>query len=102
MSFERNGYHFEGAFTSPESLEERSGVYVIWCKSGENWTCLDIGESHNVKERITNHDRANQWRKNCRGQIYYAVHYTPNLQQSGRMKIEQHLRSIENPICGEM
>jgi len=66
MSFERHGYNFEGAFTSANQLEARAGVYVIWCKNGETWTCLDVGESHNVQERVTNHDRAGQWRQNCR------------------------------------
>jgi len=101
MSFERNGYQFEGVFTSPDSLEEKSGVYVIWCKSDESWTCLDVGESHNVQDRIKNHDRADQWLENCRGQIHYAAYYTPHLQQTGRMEIEQNLRSLEKPICGE-
>lgn len=61
MSFERHGYNFEGAFTLANQLEARAGVYVIWCKNGEAWTCLDVGESHNVQERVLNHDRAGQW-----------------------------------------
>jgi len=101
MAFERNGYQFEGAFTSPDNLEEKSGIYVIWCKISESWTCLDVGESHNVKNRVINHDRTDQWRRNCRGQIYYAAHYTPHLQQTGRMEIEQNLRALEKPVCGE-
>jgi hypothetical protein len=79
MGFERHGYQFEGAFTSPEQLEARAGVYLVWCKSGETWTCLDVGESHNVQEGVLNHDRADEWRRNCRGVLYYAAHYTPNL-----------------------
>ncbi|MGH9338513.1 MAG: hypothetical protein ACRD1R_02725 [Acidobacteriota bacterium] len=95
MSFERHGYQFEGAFTSANQLEARAGVYVIWCKNGETWTCLDVGDLHNVQERGLNHDRADQWRRSCGGTIYYAAHYTPNLQQSGRGQIESR------PICGE-
>jgi len=101
MSFERHGYNFEGAFTSANQLETRAGVYVIWCKNGETWTCLDVGESHNVQERVLTHDRAGQWRQNCRGMIYYAAHYTPNLQQTGRIQIESRLRQLERPLCGE-
>jgi hypothetical protein len=29
MSFDRWGYTFEGAWTDPDNLESRSGVYVI-------------------------------------------------------------------------
>ena len=101
MSFERHGYHFAGAFTSPTQLEARAGVYVIWCKRGETWTCLDVGESHNVQERVLNHDRAHQWQQNCRGTIYYAVHYTPNLHQTERRQIESRLRQLEQPLCGD-
>ena len=101
MSFDRHGYQFEGTFTSANHLETRAGIYVIWCKTGETWTCLDVGESHNVQERVLNHDRADQWKRNCRGTICYAAHYTPNLQQAGRSEIEGRLRQLEKPLCGD-
>lgn len=44
MAFQRWGYDFDGAYTSPDSLQPRSGVYVIWCRNGENWSVLDVGE----------------------------------------------------------
>jgi hypothetical protein len=101
MSFNRHGYEFHGAFTSAGQLEARAGVYVVWCKVGETWTCLDVGEAHDVQARVMNHDRAAQWARHCRGTIYYAAHYTPNLQQAGRMEIERRLRQLENPLCGD-
>jgi hypothetical protein len=101
MAFERWGYTFEGAFESPESLESRSGVYVIWCKNGEVWTVLDVGESADVKERVKNHDRSDCWARNCRGTIYYSATYTPSAQQPGRLAIEQHVRAVARPPCGE-
>lgn len=101
MGFERWGYQFEGAWTNPNSLESRSGVYVIWCKSGENWTVLDVGESHDVKNRVLNHDRSDCWNRNCTGTIYYSTTYTPNLQQAGKKEIEQYIRSQTNPPCGD-
>lgn len=101
MSFDFHGYSFEGAFTSTSQLESRAGVYVIWCKSGDKWTCLDVGESQDVQTRVLNHDRADQWMRNCGGTIYYSAHYTPHLQQEGRCKIEQELRRLENPLCGD-
>ena len=101
MGFEMWGYQFDGAYTSPDSLESRSGVYVIWCKNGDNWTVLDVGESADVKERVSNHERADCWERNCSGTIYYSVTYTPNLQQSGRKEIEQKIRDLTNPPCGD-
>ena len=101
MGFERWGYQFEGAWTDPNKLESRSGVYVIWCKSGDDWTVLDVGEAHDVKNRVLNHDRKDCWERYCSGTIYYSATYTPHLQQPGREEIEQHIRDLINPPCGE-
>lgn len=98
MSFERWGYQFDGAYTLPDSLQSRSGVYVIWCKSGVDWTVLDVGESANVKDRVSNHERADCWRRNCSGTIYYTATYT----SSGREEIEQRIRTLTNPPCGKI
>jgi hypothetical protein len=100
MGFERWGYQFEGAWSDPENLESRSGVYVVWCRSGEIWTVLDVGESQDVKDRILNHDRSDFWSRYCNGTIYYSATYTPNLQQTGRQEIEQYIRNQTNPPCG--
>ena len=100
MPFERWGYQFEGAYTSCEYLRSRSGVYVIWCENEGNWIVLDVGESANVKERVKNHDRADCWEDKRSGTIYYSATYTPNLQQAERMQIEQNIRKLANPLCG--
>lgn len=63
MSFERWGYTLEGAWTDPNNLKSRSGVYVIWCKNGGRWTVLDVGESSDVKNRILTHDRRQEWQR---------------------------------------
>ncbi len=101
MSFSRWGYNFEGAWKDPDNLKSQSGVYVIWCVIGEKWTVLDVGESHDVKDRVINHDRAECWKRNCKGIIYYSATYTPNKQQNGRKEVEQDIRSQTNPPCGE-
>jgi len=99
MSIQINGYSFEGPYSSTYSLEDRSGVYVILCNS----RLIDVGESASVKSRIESHDRRDCWEKNCSGSIRFAVHYTPNLQQLGRMEIEQEIRRSHRGIpCGEI
>lgn len=102
MGFERWGYQFDGAYPSLESLDSRSGVYVIWCNKGEIWTILDVGEASNVKDRLSNHERADCWRRHCSGTIYYSATYTPNLQQPGRIAIEKRIRDLTNPPCGKV
>jgi len=103
MGFERWKYQFEGAWTDPENLESRSGVYVIWSKSSnEEWKVLDVGESHDVKNRVINHDRKSCWDRHNSGEIFYSATYTRGLQQAGRMKIERQIRAETNPPCGKM
>lgn len=87
---------------STDSLKDRSGVYTIECKREGKYYTIDAGESHGVKSRVENHDRKDCWKKYCKnGTITYTAYYTPNLQQAGRKKIEQEIRSEYNPDCGK-
>jgi hypothetical protein len=102
MSITIGEYSFEGPYRSTEMLQDRSGVYVILDKRVDGYYyILDVGESAQVKTRVETHDRKDCWRRNCKGTLYVAVLYTPNLQQPGRSKIEQEIRQQYNPPCGE-
>lgn len=102
MSFTLCGYSFEGPFSSTTSLENRSGVYLVLKdnKAIVKSDVLDVGESAEVKNRVENHDRKDCWTRKA-STYYYAVHYTPNAQQSGRKEIEQELRKEIDPPCGK-
>jgi hypothetical protein len=82
-------------------LQDRSGVYAIHCRRDEKYYLIDVGESATVKTRVENHDRRDCWRQNCSGTLTVAAYYTPNLQQPGRMEIEQELRREYDPPCGK-
>lgn len=103
MSIKVGRYHAEGPFTTTGPLLERAGVYAILTKgiAGSSWSVVDIGESHNVKTRIANHDRSTCWNRHNRGTLACAVIYTPGQQQLGRIKIEQELRAQYSPSCGD-
>lgn len=101
MSISIGGYPFEGPYSSVESLDDRSGIYAILTKRTQDYKVLDVGESAAVKSRVSSHDRKPCWTRNSLGSIYYSVHYTPNLQQSGRIEIEQKLRDQYDPPCGK-
>lgn len=94
-------YDFEGPYSDTNSLEDRSGVYVIldYRDDGKHYV-LDVGESAQVRTRVENHDRQECWYRNKKGSIYFVVYYTPSLQQPGRMAIEQEIRDKYNPPCG--
>ena len=99
MGFDRWDYHFEGAYTDPNKLQTSAGVYVIWCKDGEMWTKLDVGESDNVRDRVNNHERADCWIENCSGTIYYSATYISDPEE--RSNLEQKIRDSEKVACGE-
>jgi len=94
-------YSFDGPYSNTNPLEDRSGVYVILCNNGTGNTVIDVGESATVKTRIDSHDRKNCWNNNCSGTLKCCVYYTPNLQQHGRMEVEQDIRCFYRPICGK-
>ena len=101
MSIKIAGYVFDGPFFSTHQLEDKSGVYVILCKKNNKYIPIDVGESSAVKSRVEKHDRKDCWKINCREDITYAVHYTPNLQQSGRKEIEKIVRDKYKFPCGD-
>lgn len=101
MSIKIGNYTFEGPYTKVESLQDKSGVYVILCHNSQNYNVVDVGESATIKSRIENHDRKDCWKKNCSSTLEVAVLYTPNMQQAGRMGIEQELRDQYKPPCGQ-
>jgi hypothetical protein len=100
MAITIGNYSFDGPYSSISSLEDRSGVYAIHCRVESKYYLVDVGESAKVKTRVENHDRADCWRRNCKGQLTVSVLYTENKQQAGRKEIEQELRQLYNPPCG--
>jgi hypothetical protein len=57
MSFNSWGYEFDGTYIDSNQLQARGGVYVVWCRNGDNWRVLDVGEAQDVRERLRNHER---------------------------------------------
>ncbi len=102
MSIEIGIYSFEGYYSSPIYIEEKPGLYAIFCRTYEKDLLIDIGESENVKLRIQDNESANCWRRNCPSALGYTVLYTPKLDKKGRMKIEEEIRDEYNPVCGRI
>lgn len=101
MSILIGKWEFEGPYRSAEILKDRSGVYTILDQRRDGkYYVVDVGESKAVKTRIKSHDRNHCWTRHQQGNLTVAVLYTPNLQQVGRMAIEQELRSQYTPVCG--
>jgi hypothetical protein len=41
-------------------------------EEGGDWKVLDVREAGDVKARVTNHERADCWKRNCSGIIRYS------------------------------
>ena len=94
-------YNFDGPYTSTGSLLNRSGVYALLVLRAGTYYLIDVGESHDIRNRLGNHNRSDCWRRNGNGQLSVAVLYTQNQQQAGRKAIENQIRVEYNPVCGE-
>ena len=100
-TFKMWNFEFDGAYSSPDTLQPKAGVYVVWDKNGEIWTVLDVGESLDVQTRLKNHDRKPDWERCRKGTIYYAATYTPGLDITKRCAIEKSVRLAAKPLCGD-
>ena len=96
------GYQFDGPYTQTDSFKDSAGIYAILTRgqATAQWTVLDIGESSQVKSRLTNHDRKDCWNRNNQGTLAGAVLYTPGWTDKQRCNLESSLRAKYTPTCG--
>jgi len=101
MSITIGNYGFDGPFSNPASLSNRSGVYAVLTRasSADRYTVVDIGESGTVRDRVLNHDRQAAWAR-CRQQagLSFAAHYCD---ERARTSVEMILRDRYDPLCGD-
>jgi hypothetical protein len=101
MSISIAKYTFEGPYYSPSNLRATAGAYVILCERQPRSTILDVGQSENLRDRVTNHDRRGCWENHCQAaDIRYAVYYLED--ETGRRYIEQRVRKEYDVACGEV
>lgn len=89
---------FHGPYTANDQLATVSGVYIITTATANGQhTVIDVGESEDIKTRITNHDRTSQWRANAQNGLFAWI--LPSDEEL-RMTIEQAHRLAYQPVCG--
>jgi len=94
-------YKFDGPFESTDELEDKPSIYAILGKKEDKYYLVDVDESAKVKTRVDNHDRKDCWKKNCQDNLLFAVYYTPDLEQTQRIVIEQEIRKTYEVCCGK-
>ena len=83
-----------------DKLKNEPGVYVILCQDSSSSPVIDVGQSDDVRKRVTNHDRKDCWRKHCRQEsLKVAATYIKDEQE--RLDLEKKIRQRRKPPCGE-
>lgn len=91
-------HQFDGPHTNNSTLPSLSGVYLITTLApNQRHTILDVGESNDIRSRISAHDRTSQWQNHKQNGLYAWV-LTAN--ETQRMLIEKAHRLAYNPVCG--
>lgn len=97
MAITIGNYMFDGAYSSPALLDDRSGVYAVLGASMNGPKVIDIGESGWVRTRVQGHDRAQAWARQGLPLSFAALY----CDEAARMRIESELRGRFNPPCGD-
>lgn len=101
MTITIGNHAFDGPFQDPVSLKNQSGVYTVLTRSNgtDSYWVVDIGESGAVRDRVSNHDRQESWKRSQKaGGLSYAAYYCD---ERTRMSVEKVLRGQYNPPCGD-
>jgi hypothetical protein len=65
MSLDIGDYVFEGPYSTPVSLEEEAGIFVVFCRTGEDCKGLDCGIAGQAKTAVLGHSRRGEWEDIC-------------------------------------
>ncbi len=91
-------HQFNGPHTNNNTIPAVSGVYIITTLApNQKYTVIDVGESHNIKDRVSSHDRSEQWRNHIQTGLHAWV---LGASEAERMLIEKAHRIAYNPACG--
>jgi hypothetical protein len=91
-------YEMDGPHTSTTPLLKQSGVYLIsTVQANGTHKVIDVGESGDVHQRVSTHDRAPEWQPHAIDKLYVSAFYC---NEQTRMVVEQQLRAFHNPPVG--
>lgn len=97
VSTTQGNYTFDGPHTSVANLLQQSGVYVITTFVNGYHKVVDVGESHNIQDRVSGHDRNSQWNAHIADRLYVSALYCD---EQARILVEGAVRQFHTPPCG--
>jgi hypothetical protein len=93
MSITIGKHVFEGPYRSTQDLTNDPGIFAVIAAQGERGSLIDVGESSEIGTCVQSHPNKNRWDQfSSEQRIYYAVLYTPSLDQPERRSIEHEIR----------
>ena len=103
MSIMIANYKFEGPFRSLDQIKNKSGVYAIILHTSENLYLLDLGQGENIKNKIENHERKDQWKKySSQGNLEYGLCYADNKDEKDRLAMVSEINKVyKTPFINE-
>jgi hypothetical protein len=95
----KDEYEFTGPLSETTELKSQSGTYVVTTKTKDGkHKVLDVGESADVEDRVSHHDRADEWPKEELDGVFYSGYYCD---EKERMRIADAIRAEHRPPCGK-
>lgn len=94
------GYSFSGPHSIDATFKPLAGVYIIYTADYTSKKWLDVGETDNLANRISSHERRLCWKRNAEDLKINLAFLQINNEQR-RLTVEAKLRKKLNPICGE-
>jgi hypothetical protein len=76
VSLELGNYILEGPYESSATLEDKPGIFIVFCHVGDDYRGLDCGGAKAVRSAVEQHRRRPAWESACDGRLEYAVLYT--------------------------
>ncbi len=84
---------FKGPFELRTHFNNVAGIYVITTIGNK---IIDVGETDNLQERISGHERKSCWTTNMGCKLFFYQ----EKREVQRLEIEKQIRNAYNPICG--
>lgn len=92
-----NGYQFAGPYNVDLGFKRDFGaVYAI---VDDTPKILDIGQTQSINDRVQYHDRRPCWDRNKVGALHLYIY--ENSSEQTRLQLENSLREIYKPTCGD-
>jgi len=95
------GYDFEQPYPlSRTSFNNVAALYVIYTVLNGRTIWLDVGETDELGNRLSGHERKDCWTENAQGgELYIGVRQESS--EFHRRNVESDLRNKLLPLCGE-